>query len=225
MHLWIFMLISSVSGLVCCHAGTITGVVRAEGKEAPPADGAGGKYDSRKFRFAERMNYAELRDFVIYIDQPASAKPPERPIVKTISQKGAAFTPRVMPVVVGTTIEWPNHDDIFHNVFSISEAKQFDLDLYKSPEVKRVPFDKPGRVDVFCSIHTTMSCIILVLENPWFAVSDAKGGYAITNVPPGAYTLKAWHERLPMVTRQVVVPEQGAARIDFTLGINNLPKY
>jgi plastocyanin len=209
------------SGL--CHAGTISGVVRAEGKEAPAQDGAGGKYESRKFKFAERINYAELRDFVVYIDQPAHSKASAGK--KTIGQKGVAFTPRVLPIVVGTTVEWPNHDDIYHNVFSISDARQFDLGLYKAPEVKRVPFDRPGRVDVFCSIHTTMSCIILVLENPWFAVSDAKGGYAITNVPPGSYKLKAWHERLPTLTKEIEVPEKGEVKMDFTLGIYNLPKY
>jgi len=219
------ILIANALIALCCDAGTITGVVHAEGKEAPAASAAG-KYDSRKFKFAERINYAELRDFVIYIDGPVAlaAKPP-KPVIRNISQKGATFIPHVTPIVVGTTIEWPNQDDIFHNVFSISEAKQFDLDLYKSPEVKRVPFDKAGRVDVFCSIHTTMNCVILVLENPWFAMSDAKGGYAITNIPAGTYTVKAWHERLPIVSKQVVVPTDGGVKVDFTLGINNLPKY
>ena len=224
MRLILLTLVAHVAVALCCHAGVITGVVRAEGKDAPAQDGAGGKYDSRKFKFAERINYAELGDFVVYIDHPPPVKPP-KPVIKTITQKGATFRPRVMPIMVGTSIEWPNQDDIYHNVFSISEAKQFDLELYKSPEVKRVPFDKPGRVDVFCSIHTTMSCVILVLENPWFAISDSKGGYTITNVPAGAYTLKAWHERLPTTTKRIVVPEHGELKIDFTLGINNLPKY
>ena len=218
------ILILNVAIAAYSHAGTISGIVHAEGKDAPTQDVAAGKYDSRKFKFAERINYAELRDFVVYIDLPASAKTP-RPVIKTISQKGATFTPHVSPIMMGTTIEWPNQDDIFHTVFSISEAKQFDLELYKSPEVKRVPFDKPGRVDVFCSIHTTMNCVILVLENPWFALSDAKGAYSITNVPPGTYTLKAWHERLPIATKEVVVPPTGDVKADFTLGINNLPKY
>ncbi|HTD85130.1 MAG TPA: carboxypeptidase regulatory-like domain-containing protein [Candidatus Binatia bacterium] len=205
-------------------AGTIAGVVHAQGKEAPAQDAAGGKYDSRKYKFAERINYAELRDFVVYVDGVTTEKP-TLPPVKIITQKGVTFIPRVMPVMVGTIIEWPNQDEIFHNVFSISEAKQFDLDLYKSPEIKRVPFDKPGRIDVFCSIHTTMSCVILVLENPWFALSDARGHYSITNVPPGTYKLKAWHERLPALTKEVVVPADGELNVDFTLGILNLPKY
>ncbi len=110
-------------------------------------------------------------------------------------------------------------------MFSISEAKPFDLDLYKAPVVKRVTFDKPGRVDVFCSIHTTMSCVVLVLENSYFAVADDKGRYVIRNVPAGTYTLKASHKRLPAQRRQITVPEQGEVRADFVLGLTDLPKY
>jgi plastocyanin len=226
MRFWIFTLIATLTlvSTLQSHAGTITGLVHAEGKDTAAQDGAAGKYDSRKYKFAERINYAELRDFVVYIDGVTAPKPAQ-PQIKTITQKGVTFIPRVMPVMAGTIIEWPNQDEIFHNVFSISEAKQFDLDLYKSPEIKRVPFDKPGRVDVFCSIHTTMSCVILVLENPWFTVSDARGHYSITNVPPGTYHLKAWHERLPTVTKDVVVTADGEVKVDFTMGIVNLPKY
>jgi plastocyanin len=212
------------------HSGTITGVVRAEGKPAAEEGAAGGKYDSRKFKFVERVNYAEMRDFVVYIDQPESkATPPANPVqvvtTKKITQQGAVFSPRLLPVVVGTTVEWPNNDEIFHNVFSISDAKQFDLGLYKHPEVKRVTFDKPGRVDVFCSIHAAMNCIILVLETPHFSATDDKGRYAIANLPAGTYKLKAWHERLPSQTREVIVPETGEVKIDFTLSITALPQY
>jgi len=210
------------------HAGTITGIVRAEGKAGAETPG-GGKYDSRKFKFVERVNYAELRDFVVYIDQPAAkATPPAAPvqvITKKITQKGAVFSPRILPVFVGTTVEWPNNDEIFHNVFSISDAKQFDLGLYRHPEIKRVTFDKPGRVDVFCSIHAAMNCIVLVLETPHFDATDEQGRYAIVNVPAGTYKLKAWHERLPARTVEVVVPESGEVRMDFTLTINALPQY
>ena len=211
-------------------SGTITGIVRAEGKPAAEGGAAAGKYDSRKFKFVERVNYAEMRDFVVYIDQPESkATPPAAPVqvvtTKKITQQGAVFSPRLLPVVVGTTVEWPNNDEIFHNVFSISDAKQFDLGLYKHPEVKRVTFDKPGRVDVFCSIHAAMNCIILVLETPHFSATDDKGRYAIANLPAGPYKLKAWHERLPSQTREVIVPETGDVKIDFTLTITALPQY
>jgi plastocyanin len=206
-------------------AGTITGTVHAEGKAGANQAGAGGNYESRKLKFVERVNYAELRDFVVYIDQAVSFKfePPSKPL--KVAQKDGTFTPHVLPVLVGSVVEWPNNDDIFHNVFSISDPKPFDLDLYNAPEIKRVTFEKPGRVDVFCSIHTRMNCVILVLENPYFAVTDAKGKYTIANIPPGIYKLKAWHERLPSQVQEITVPERGEVKVDFTLGITNLPKY
>ena len=86
-------------------------------------------------------------------------------------------------------------------------------------------FDKAGRVDVFCSIHANMNCIVLVVENPFFAVTDEAGRYAITNIPAGTYKLKAWHERLPSQIQEITVPEQGEKKMNFTLGIKNLPKY
>jgi hypothetical protein len=137
------------------------------------------------------------------------------------------FSPHVLPIVVGTTVEWPNNDDILHNVFSFSELKPFDLGLYKAPYTNGIPsvtFDKPGKVDVFCSIHTRMSCIVLVLENHYFAQTNEKDAYTIPHVPPGTYKLKAWHERLPTQTREIVVPETGDIKADFVLGITGLPK-
>lgn len=210
-------------------AGTITGVVRAQGKPGADSEALSGKYSSREFKFAEKVNYAEMHDFVVYIDGMAGFKPlpptkPAQVVTQRVWQKGAMFSPHVLPILVGTTVEWPNNDDILHNVFSISDAKPFDLGLYKSPTLKAVTFDKPGRVDVFCSIHTRMSCVVLVLENPYFAASDSKGRYGITNVPAGTYQLKAWGERVPSQTREITVPETGEVKADFTLGITGLPR-
>jgi plastocyanin len=222
--------IALLSSALALGAGTIRGVVTAEGKTVANESADGGKYDSRKLKFAQRINYAELRDFVVFIEGPTGYKPTDtnqtvRVDTKRVNQQGAMFTPHVLPVVAGTTVEWPNNDNIYHNVFSMSEAKPFDLGLYKNPEVKRVTFDKAGRVDVFCSIHANMSCVVVVLENPWFAVADEHGRYAITNVPAGPYQLKAWHERLPPQSQSVTVTETGDVKVDFKLGINNLPKY
>jgi len=226
----IAIFLSAVFVVPAVLAGTISGTVRAQGKTEIGGT-ANGKYDSRKFKFAERINYAELRDFVVYIDGPVrtNVATPDQPAKvltsRKIAQKGAAFSPHVLPIVVGTTVEWPNQDEIFHNVFSISDPKPFDLGLYKDPEIKRVTFDKPGRVDAFCSIHKSMNCIILVLENPHFAAADERGRYSIPNVPQGTHKLKAWHERLPSQTQEITVPETGEVRVDFTLGITDLPKY
>ncbi len=215
-------------------AGTITGTVRAVGKPGTAGDpNCGAAYkQSRALKFVEVKNYEEEHEFVVFIVGPVGGQPvrSNQPVqavtTRKVSQRGASFSPHILPVLVGTTVEWPNFDDIFHNVFSMSESKPFDLDLYKgNPPEKRVRFDKPGRVDVFCSIHSQMSCVVLVLENPYFALTDAKGRYTIPQVPPGTYKLKAWYERLPAQELEIVVPENGETRADFTLGVKNLPKY
>ena len=217
--------------LLRAQAGSLSGTVHAEGKSTPTTEAASGNYQSRKYKFVEKINYAELRDFVVYIDGPVgtNTSTPAKPVVvetRRVAQQGAVFTPHVLPVAAGTCVEWPNNDEIFHNVFSMSDTKQFDLDLYKgNPPDKKVVFDKTGRVDVFCSIHANMHCIVLVCPNPYFAVADESGHYSITNVPPGKYQLKAWHERLPALTKEIVVPETGEVRTDFVLGIKDLPKY
>ena len=211
--------------------GTIVGNVRAEGKTGSDSSVGEGPYGSRKYKFVERVDYAAMHEFVVYIEgslgitngAPANIV---QVVTKRVAQQGAVFSPHVLPITRGSTVQWPNRDEIFHNVFSMSEAKQFDLGLYKGdPPEKRVIFDKPGRVDVFCSIHEKMHCIVLVLENPYFAVTDAKGNYKISDVPPGSYKLRTWHERLPTAVSDITVPADGEVKADVVLGIRNLPQY
>ena len=208
-------------------AGTITGTVKAQGV-APAGGGAGGgAYASRKYKFVERLDYNQLRDFVVYIDQVipgATFPPPKTPAV--VRQKDAQFEPHVLPILVGTTVEWPNLDDIYHNVFCMAETKPFDLGLYNSETPpKRIVFEKPGQADVFCSIHTKMHCIVLVLTNPYFTLVDEKGRFTLPSVPAGTYQVRAWHERVPGQTQTVTVPVDGDVTVDFTLGVSALPKY
>jgi hypothetical protein len=142
-----------------------------------------------------------------------------------VVQKDAAFEPHVLPIAVGTSVKWPNEDDIYHNVFSMSETKEFDLGLYGRERTPVIVFDQVGRVDVFCGIHTSMHCIILVLPNPYFAMADARGRYVIKDVPAGTYRLKAWQERVPSQVKEVTVPADGEVTVDFVLGFSELPKY
>ena len=213
------------------HAGTLQGTVRAQPREGTgDTTSASGAYDSRKYKFVERVDYAHLTDFVVYLDSAigANSLPSGAQRVHAtakVLQKGAVFIPHVLPVQVGTAVEWPNLDDIFHNVFSYSDPKPFDLGLFKHPELKTVVFDKAGRVDVFCSIHKSMNCVVLVLETPFFAAVDERGRFEISGIPAGTYRFKAWHERLPSQAREVVIPESGSVRADFSLGVGNLPKY
>lgn len=228
--MWRALSLCVILAVPCAQAGTITGMIHAEPKAgADNGPGADGAYASMKYKFAQRVDYAAMHDFVVYIEgltvtNSAPATNITAVTTAKVAQHRAEFFPHVLPVLAGTTVEWPNNDDIFHNVFSDSDAKKFDLDLYKgNPPDKRVTFDKPGKVDVFCSIHANMHCIVLVMSNPYFAVTDADGRYSITNVPPGTYHLKAWHERLPADTQEIIVPTNGTVKADFTLTIKNLP--
>jgi plastocyanin len=230
MRIVFFAIILSLTTMAAL-GGTITGNVSAQGKANMDANAADGAYASRKYKFVEKVDYAAMHDFVVYVEgtfgtNNAVSTNLEEVATTRIAQEGAVFSPHVLPIMAGTTVEWPNNDRIYHNVFSMSDARQFDLGLYKgNPPDKRVKFDKPGRVDVFCSIHTSMNCIVLVLENPYFAATDGNGNYKIANVPPGKYKLKAWHERLPADECEITVPTNGDVKVDFVLGIKNLPKY
>jgi plastocyanin len=230
----LFAVIAMVAWSVPAVAGTIIGNVHAQGKAGAGEDASASDddaYGSRKYKFVTKVDYTGMRDFVVYLEgSMGTNSAPSTNVVsvltKRIAQHGASFSPHVLAVMVGTTVEWPNDDDIYHNVFSMSDAKQFDLGLYKGdPPDKRVTFDKPGRVDVFCSIHENMHCVVLVLENPYFATTDDNGNFKIPNVPPGTYKLKAWHERLPADEQEIVVPTNGDVKADFTLTIKNLPQY
>jgi plastocyanin len=151
-------------------------------------------------REAER---SALHGVVVYLEgvPRAAGTPP----AARMEQKGERFVPRVLPVAVGTTVVFPNTDPIFHNVFSLSGAKAFDLGRYPRGESKSVRFDKPGIVQVFCHIHSDMRAVVLVLDTSAWAVPDDDGHYALGSVPPGEYTLVTWHERAQPIRRKVHV--------------------
>ena len=207
--------------------GTITGQVSAHGAPADEGkSGAGGAYQSRRYKFAEKVDYDRLTDFIVYLDEPmANLIPPGTAPAAITTQRNAVFDPHVLAIAVGTTVKWPNEDEIYHNVFSMSDPKQFDLGLYHQEKVPILTFDKVGRVDVFCAIHSQMHCIIFVTPNSYFAKVDANQRFTIKNVPAGTYKLRAWHERLPSVEKEVVVPAEGEVRVDLILGLSTLPKY
>ena len=225
MRKYLMLMAMGLAGVAQGHAGTIAGTVRALPPPGPPDAAGSGAYESRRYKFADKIDYEHLRDFVIYIDQPVPGATAAAPLAAVTTQKDASFDPHVLPIVVGTTVRWPNDDDIYHNVYSDSDVKQFDLKFYKKERVPEVKFDQVGRVDVFCAIHTKMHCIVLVLPNPYFVTADAKGRFVLKDVPAGTYKLRAWHERLPSQTKEIVVPADGEVRVDFVLGLGELPKY
>jgi plastocyanin len=112
-----------------------------------------------------------------------------------ILQKNKLFEPHFLVVPVGTTVDFPNVDPFFHNVFSLFDGKRFDLGLYEAGSSRSVSFNSLGVCFIFCNIHPEMSAVVVVVDTPYYAVSSKAGDFAIPNVPPGRYTLSVWHER------------------------------
>lgn len=124
------------------------------------------------------------------------AGPRQRASTPALRQRDERFSPHVLPILAGTTVQFPNDDDVFHNVFSLSSARTFDLGRYARGSSRSVNFPTAGVVQVFCHIHADMSAIVLVLDNSFYVVPDADGRFVLDGVPPGAYQLVAWHERV-----------------------------
>ena len=179
---------------------------------------------------AGRVNVSDLgmsathgptdRRSVVYLDPaPRAAFDAREEPRPRLDQRNETFVPHVLPIVAGTTVDFPNSDHTYHNVFSLSKTKTFDLGRYAVGRTKSVRFDRPGIVRVFCEIHSHMSAFILVFAHRYFALAEPDGSYRLENVPPGTYNVMAWHETASLESRRVVVPEAGGeVEVNFTLG-------
>jgi plastocyanin len=137
-----------------------------------------------------------------------------------MDQKNERFMPHVLAIVAGTWVDFPNDDRTYHNVFSLSKTKDFNLGRYAAGRSKAVRFERPGIVRVFCDIHSHMSGFILVFAHRFFAVTDDEGRYRLDGVPPGTYTVVVWNEtvRGDPPRRVVTIPEAGGdADADFSI--------
>ena len=160
----------------------------------------------------------DRRRAVVYLDPAPRAAFDVRDEPRArINQQNQTFVPHVLAIVAGTTVDFPNSDRTYHNVFSLSKTRSFDLGRYAAGRSKSVRFDQPGVVRVFCDIHSHMSAFILVFSHRYFAVTDDEGRYRIDNIPPGSYNVVAWHESLPSEMRKVSVPDGGETDLNFTL--------
>lgn len=172
-------------------AGTIVGKAKVQGKQ-------------------------EHRNIVVYVEgvngdfQPPSKRP-------ELNHINLSFQPSVLAVLKGTVVDFPNSDPVFHSAFSISPSNPFDLGLYQKGREKFVHFKNPGVVEVFCHIHSHMHAYILVLDNPFFAMTDEEGSFSISNVPDGSYTLKAWLNPSVVISKPVSVQGKQTVNLDFTL--------
>lgn len=151
-----------------------------------------------------RVGARPQADAVVWIEA-ADAPPPATPPRAVLDQRNLMFSPHVLAVRVGTTVDLPNNDLVFHNVFSFHDGKKFDLGLYPVGTSKRLTFDRAGLSRLFCNIHPAMAAYILAVDSPYFAVSDKQGRFAIRGVPAGAHTYRAWRPGGDIVTGTIVV--------------------
>lgn len=222
--LWIaFVSVGVVTDSGRSYAGTITGEVRslvdAPGNLSPHSPFA------RRRPTGEDSNSQAIQDetitIIVYLaDDPRLQKvspPEEEPVV---NQQDLEIQPGFLIVPVGTTVSFPNNDDVYHNLFSVSSAKRFDLGRYGQGKEKEVTFDKPGDVRIFCDIHPHMNAIIFVVPNENYTVVGADGTFTLDNVPAGEYELHAWHETLGEQSKRINVPETGVTTVNFTFAHN-----
>jgi plastocyanin len=178
-------------------AGSVTGAVEITNSQDPAV--------------RKNKDYSGVIIWLKPVGKPAPAAAPRHEVMK---QKDRHFTPHVLAIPVGSTIDFPNLDPIYHNAFSNFSGQPFDTSLYAPGTNRSQTFKIPGIVRVFCNIHPTMSAIIAVLQTPWYATTPATGKFTILNVPPGEYELHLFHERslpdnLKFLERTITVPDEG----------------
>ena len=156
------------------------------------------------------------QDVVVYLENVAGdfRPPAKNPIM---DQRNLVYRPHVLPILVGTTVDFPNSDEVRHNVFSPSRTKPFNLGTYPKGVVRKVQFEKPGVISLLCNVHQEMSAYIVVLSNPHFAKTGRDGKFIFRNIPPGTYTIHSWHEKLKPAKQTVEVSEGKSVTVNFTL--------
>jgi plastocyanin len=174
-------------------------------------------------------------DIVVYLTKAPATNVDLSRAKFVMDQQNLEFIPHVLPIPVGSTVLFPNNDKVDHNVFSMSRTKKFNLGSYKPGESQTVAFDKPGIVEVRCDVHAEMAAYILVMKNPYFAVTDKQGNFeipdsgylkqvgleSIADLPPGKYFVKTRHEKLKTQKQSIVVPGAGdvAVQLDLKRGV------
>ena len=155
----------------------------------------------------------ERSHVVVYVEGDL----PSGPITAELSQEDRRFSPDLVVVPAGSTVSFPNMDPIFHNVFSLSKAKSFDLGNYPQGKTRTVVFPKPGIIFVDCHLHPNMSAVIVVTPNRWSTKADASGRFVLPDLPPGTYTVVAWHKTAGFFRKTVRVTDAGNAALEFLI--------
>lgn len=172
------IILALIGVAVTLHAGTVHGHVEIVASKDPGV-----------------RKHSDYSGVVVWLDPVTGSWPAPAPHKAQMIQQGKRFIPHVLAITVGSSVEFPNNDPIFHNAFSNYDGQIFDVGLYPPGTKQTVPFRKEGIVRIFCNIHPTMSAVIVVLKSPYYAVSAKNGEFSIANVPPGQYRVRVFHER------------------------------
>jgi plastocyanin len=199
--------------------GTIVGHVRLtpkiKGRPLPST-----AYPTRAVGAHDPTALPEIKNVVVYLKDVVfrGALPT---VTGELRQEHETFVPHVLAITRGSSVDFPNDDPIFHNVFSLSSAATFDLRRYPRGQSRTQTFPKTGIVKVYCNIHSHMSATILVMDNPYFTIPALDGTFELTNVPPGQYTLVGWHERVGERRSAVRVEPGKASTVDLSLPVED----
>jgi plastocyanin len=196
-------------------AGRVTLTTKIKGRALPST-----AYPTRAVGAHDPSAPPEIRNVVVYLKDIAfrGALPQTK---AELHQTHETFVPHVLAITRGSTVDFPNDDPIFHNVFSLSSAATFDLRRYPQGESRSQTFRKAGIVKVYCNIHSHMSATILVMDNPYFTIPALDGGFELDNVPPGQYTLVGWHERVGERRASVRVERGKTATVNLSLPVED----
>jgi plastocyanin len=198
--------------------GRIEGVVRLV---APPdAPITSGAYPTRRVS-RPAPNAAEIANVIVFLrfDKDAARSASLPTTRQQMMQRDESFVPRVLAVTKGSTVEFPNSDPYFHNVFSLSRGAAFDLGRFPRGESRARTFTRTGLIKVYCHLHSHMSASIMVFDHPHFAIPRTDGHFALDGVPAGSYQLSAWHERIGESAKPITVEAGRIARVEFALPV------
>jgi plastocyanin len=195
--------------------GRIEGVVRLVASGDPAI--VSGAYPTRRVN-APTPRASEIANVVVFVKtapRSASLAPARLEMV----QQGESFVPRVVAIARGSSVEFPNADPFFHNVFSLSRGATFDLGRFPRGERRARTFAQPGLVKVYCHLHSHMSGSIMVFDHPHFTIPGPDGGFVLTDVPAGEHRVSAWHERIGESAKDLVVEAGRTVRVEFALPV------
>jgi len=214
MHLPILVLAALVAAPLAVIA---QGTASAEGKVALPQPATQAKLNARYAAQAGALLPPEPPTAVVFLEgaPPSAADKPATNVVRMV-QQGMQFAPGLLAVRKGTRVEFPNRDNFYHNVFSYSKAKRFDLGRFlKDEKPAAVTFDQPGVVKLFCEIHEHMRGTVLVLDTPYFVKTDTNGVFRLDGLPAGQFKLKAWVDEKTTHEQAVELKPGATARVNF----------